>query len=75
VQCAGLIDEHEPDPVGIQQALGRAQQLPQRHRQALFDVEGVQRAKAADKLRWSDRHGLSPFRIADDLRTRPAARP
>jgi hypothetical protein len=58
-QRAGLVGEHERGPVRIQQGLGRAQHLRQRHRQALFNVEGAERAKASGKLRWVDRHGLS----------------
>jgi hypothetical protein len=56
-QRAGLVDQHEPGPVRIQQGLGRAQHLLERPRQALCNVDGVQGAEASGQMGWLDRHG------------------
>ena len=73
-QRAGVIDEHEPRHVRIQQGPGRAQHLLQRPGEAPFNVEGAQGAKASRQVRRFDRHGLEPFWMADDRRTCPRAR-
>jgi hypothetical protein len=73
-QRAGVVDQHEPGPVHLEQGLGRAQHLLERPGQARFQAEGVQGANAAGQLGWVDRHGCRPFWVADDWRTGQQAR-
>ena len=56
-QRTGVVDEHEPRHVHLQQGPGRAQHVLQRPGEAPYNVEGVQRAKASRQLRRFDRHG------------------